>query len=75
MNTYIPEMKALWMAENVIASLHNIYTLFSDEAIRGVPFQCRLTARSISEVRKRLEGLDLAQMPTRPIKHRRRRSW
>jgi alkyl sulfatase BDS1-like metallo-beta-lactamase superfamily hydrolase len=26
-NTYIPEMKALWMAENVIASLHNIYTL------------------------------------------------
>ncbi|MFO1144754.1 MAG: alkyl sulfatase dimerization domain-containing protein [Amaricoccus sp.] len=27
MNTYIPSMKALWMAENVIASLHNIYTL------------------------------------------------
>ena len=27
MNTYIPEMKSLWMAENVIASLHNIYTL------------------------------------------------
>ena len=27
MNTYLPEMKALWMAENVIASLHNIYTL------------------------------------------------
>ena len=27
MNTYIPVMKALWMAENVIASLHNIYTL------------------------------------------------
>jgi len=31
MNTYIPEMKALWMAENVIASLHNLYTL------RGAP--------------------------------------
>lgn len=31
MNTYIPEMKALWMAENVVASLHNIYTL------RGAP--------------------------------------
>lgn len=31
MNTYIPEMKALWMAENVIASLHNVYTL------RGAP--------------------------------------
>jgi alkyl sulfatase BDS1-like metallo-beta-lactamase superfamily hydrolase len=27
MNTWIPGMKALWMAENVIASLHNIYTL------------------------------------------------
>ncbi|WP_165229709.1 alkyl/aryl-sulfatase [Aquisphaera insulae] len=27
MNTYLPEMKALWMAENVVASLHNIYTL------------------------------------------------
>ncbi|WP_286134541.1 alkyl sulfatase dimerization domain-containing protein [Methylobacterium sp. Leaf123] len=27
MNTYLPEWKALWMAENVIASLHNIYTL------------------------------------------------
>jgi alkyl sulfatase BDS1-like metallo-beta-lactamase superfamily hydrolase len=27
MNTYIPSMKALWMAENVISSLHNIYTL------------------------------------------------
>jgi alkyl sulfatase BDS1-like metallo-beta-lactamase superfamily hydrolase len=31
MNTYFPEMKALWIAENVIASLHNIYTL------RGAP--------------------------------------
>jgi len=27
MNTYLPEMKALWMAENVTAGLHNIYTL------------------------------------------------
>lgn len=31
MNTWIPEMKALWMAENVSATLHNIYTL------RGAP--------------------------------------
>ena len=31
MNTYIPDMKALWMAENVISTLHNIYTL------RGAP--------------------------------------
>lgn len=31
MNTYIPDLKALWMAENVVASLHNIYTL------RGAP--------------------------------------
>lgn len=27
MNTYIPDMKALWMAENISATLHNIYTL------------------------------------------------
>lgn len=31
MNTYIPGLKALWMAENVSATLHNIYTL------RGAP--------------------------------------
>lgn len=27
MNTYIPDLKALWMAENVTAQFHNIYTL------------------------------------------------
>ena len=27
MNTWIPSMKTLWMAENVVASVHNIYTL------------------------------------------------
>ena len=27
MNTYIPSMKTLWMAENVVAQVHNIYTL------------------------------------------------
>ena len=27
MNTYIPSVKTLWMAENVVASVHNIYTL------------------------------------------------
>lgn len=27
MNTWLPELKALWMAENVNATLHNIYTL------------------------------------------------
>ncbi len=31
MNTYLPEMNALWMAENISANLHNIYTL------RGAP--------------------------------------
>lgn len=31
MNTWIPGMKALWMAENINATLHNIYTL------RGAP--------------------------------------
>ncbi len=27
MNTWIPSMKTLWMAENVVGSVHNIYTL------------------------------------------------
>ncbi len=27
MNTYLPQYKALWMAENCTASMHNIYTL------------------------------------------------
>ena len=31
MNTWFPDLKALWMAENVTATLHNIYTL------RGAP--------------------------------------
>ena len=31
MNTYFPDLKLLWMAENVTATLHNIYTL------RGAP--------------------------------------
>jgi alkyl sulfatase BDS1-like metallo-beta-lactamase superfamily hydrolase len=31
MNTYIPDWKALWMAENVTGTIHNIYTL------RGAP--------------------------------------
>ncbi len=31
MNTYFPDMKALWMAENITGTLHNIYTL------RGAP--------------------------------------
>lgn len=31
MNTYLPDLKVLWMAENVMAGLHNIYTL------RGAP--------------------------------------
>ena len=31
MNTYFPDHKALWIAENVVSSMHNIYTL------RGAP--------------------------------------
>ena len=27
MNTYFPQFKALWMAENCTATLHNLYTL------------------------------------------------
>lgn len=31
MNTYFPQFKALWLAENITATMHNIYTL------RGAP--------------------------------------
>ncbi|UCG73729.1 MAG: MBL fold metallo-hydrolase [Chromatiales bacterium] len=31
MNTYFPDMRLLWMAENIVAAFHNIYTL------RGAP--------------------------------------
>src|SRR5262249_47978213 len=41
MNTYIPSMKALWMAENVTGTLHNLYTL------RGAQIRDPLTGRSI----------------------------
>jgi len=51
MNTYIPEMKALWMAENVIASLHNIYTL------RGAPVRDPLNwSKYIAEALHRFGG-------------------
>ncbi len=51
MNTYIPEMKALWMAENVIASLHNIYTL------RGAPVRDPLNwSKYISQALHRFGG-------------------
>ena len=51
MNTYIPGMKALWMAENVIASLHNIYTL------RGAPVRDPLRwSKYIAEALHRFGG-------------------
>jgi alkyl sulfatase BDS1-like metallo-beta-lactamase superfamily hydrolase len=44
MNTYIPDLKALWMAENVTATFHNIYTL------RGAPVRDPLNwSRYINE--------------------------
>jgi alkyl sulfatase BDS1-like metallo-beta-lactamase superfamily hydrolase len=56
MNTYIPDMKALWMAENVIASLHNIYTL------RGAPVRDPLRwSKYISEALHRF-GLEAEVM-------------
>jgi alkyl sulfatase BDS1-like metallo-beta-lactamase superfamily hydrolase len=51
MNTYIPEMKALWMAENVTATLHNIYTL------RGAPVRDALNwSKFISQALYRFGG-------------------
>ena len=56
MNTYIPDMKALWMAENVTATLHNIYTL------RGAPVRDPLNwSKYISEALYRF-GLEAQVM-------------
>ena len=56
MNTYIPEMKALWMAENVTSTLHNIYTL------RGAPVRDALRwSKYISDALYRF-GLDAEVM-------------
>jgi alkyl sulfatase BDS1-like metallo-beta-lactamase superfamily hydrolase len=56
MNTYIPRLKALWMAENVCATLHNIYTL------RGAPVRDSLRwSKYIGEALYRF-GLDAEVM-------------
>jgi alkyl sulfatase BDS1-like metallo-beta-lactamase superfamily hydrolase len=56
MNTYLPDMKALWMAENVVACLHNIYTL------RGAPVRDPLNwSKYIAEALYRF-GLDAEVM-------------
>ena len=45
MNTYFPDMKLLWVAENVTSTFHNIYTL------RGAPVRDALRwSKYISEV-------------------------
>ena len=33
MNTYFPDMKAFWAAENIVATVHNIYTLRGAEVM------------------------------------------
>ncbi|MGE5754317.1 MAG: alkyl/aryl-sulfatase [Planctomycetaceae bacterium] len=56
MNTYIPDMKALWMAENVTSTLHNIYTM------RGAPVRDALRwSKYISQALYRF-GLDAEVM-------------
>ncbi len=56
MNTYIPEMKALWMAENVTSTLHNIYTL------RGAPVRDPLRWSKYISQALYLFGLDAEVM-------------
>ncbi|MES0386029.1 MAG: alkyl sulfatase dimerization domain-containing protein, partial [Hyphomicrobium sp.] len=52
MNTYLPDMKALWMAENVTSTLHNIYTL------RGAPVRDALRWSKYINQALYLFGLD-----------------
>lgn len=51
MNTYIPGLKALWIAENATAGLHNIYTL------RGAPVRDPLNwSKYLAEALHRFGG-------------------
>ena len=45
MNTYFPQFKAFWAAENITGTIHNIYTL------RGAPIAMRSTGPSRSTSR------------------------
>ncbi len=56
MNTYIPEMKALWMAENVTGTFHNIYTL------RGAPVRDALAWSSYINKALYLFGMEAEVM-------------
>jgi len=56
MNTYFPDMKALWMAENVTGVFHNIYTL------RGAPVRDALAWSSYINKALYLFGLDAEVM-------------
>ena len=46
MNTYLPESKALWMAENVTNTIHNIYTL-RGAAVRDALAWSKYIARAL----------------------------
>jgi alkyl sulfatase BDS1-like metallo-beta-lactamase superfamily hydrolase len=52
MNTYIPGMKALWMAENVIASVHNIYNCCTGRRRLLLPSLACLTKPPLSTFAK-----------------------
>ncbi len=56
MNTYFPDMKALWMAENVTGVFHNIYTL------RGAPVRDALAWSSYINKALYLFGLEAEVM-------------
>jgi len=52
MNTYFPQFNALWMAENVTATLHNIYTLRGAE-IRDAQAWSKFINKDIYEFAQR----------------------
>jgi len=56
MNTYLPDLKALWMAENVMQGMHNIYTL------RGAPVRDALNWSKYINEALYLFGMDAEVM-------------
>ena len=56
MNTYIPDLKALWMAENVTSTLHNNYTLRGAQ-VRDALRWSKYIARALQLFGRDAEGM------------------
>jgi len=54
MNTYFPQFRAFWAAENITGTIHNIYTLRGALVRDALSGRSRSTSRCIASVRRRM---------------------